>query len=101
MFNAPMYYFTSIYERDCFTSTGHLLSLSMIFTTAVSRMNSPAPSTPGMKEELSGVNLSMTVSSYSRVMLSSVVNRRMSALVSNEIGCKFSKSVDSIGVEIM
>ena len=70
----------------------HLRSLSMIYTVAVSLIYSPVPSTVGMKAGSSGVNLSMTVSSYSRVISSSVVNRQISVLFSKTMGCKFSKS---------
>ena len=64
----------------------------MIYRVAVSLIYSPAPSTVGMKAGLLGVNLSMTVSSYSRVISSSTVNRHTSVPFSNAIGCKFSKS---------
>ena len=73
----------------------HLRSLSMIFTVEVCLTNSPIDSTAPNKAESWGVNLRITVSSYSRVTSSFVANRRMSALESSStvIGSRSSKSV--------
>ena len=69
---------------------GYLLSLSIIFTVAVSQMNSPAPSTEGIKRRLCGVNLSNTMSSYSRVTSSLAVKRQnLMVVLVVYIGFKF------------
>ena len=69
----------------------HLQSLSMILTVAVSLIYSPLASKPGIRSGISGVNLSSTLSSYSRVISSLAANRRFSAFVTL-IGASLSKS---------
>ena len=59
-------------------------------------MNSPMLSNSGMRSGLLGVNLSWTLSSYSRVMSSLTVNRKMSAEFETGIGGRCSKSELSV-----
>ena len=64
----------------------------MILTVAVSLIYSPLASRPGIRSGLSGVNLSSTLSSYSRVISSLAANRRISASFNTVIGVSLSKS---------
>ena len=76
----------------------NLLSLSMIFTVAVSLRNSPALSTAGIMPLNEGLNVNEIVSSYSRVISSSVMNSRMSVVLPvTMVSGKASKSVVAYG----
>ena len=66
--------------------------LSFMLTVAVSLMYSPRLSRPGMRAGLSGVKINKIRSSYSSLILSSTVSRRMSALLETRIGCCVTKS---------
>ena len=69
-----------------------LLSLSFMFTVAVSLIYSPKACRPVIRPRLSGMKLSKTRSSYSWLIASSAANRRISALLVTWIGCSLSKS---------
>jgi hypothetical protein len=64
----------------------------MILTVAVSLIYSPLASRPGIRPGISGVNLSSTLSSYSRVISSLAANRRISASFNTVIGVSPGKS---------